>query len=122
MRNIIILAVIGCFFCAGAQEEFRVQLTQVATNRDVTVRTLNAASPYLTLERSTNVGKWDALSTLKTPATDFVDTGGAYRDQGFLPEAFRNFLALLGWSPGDDSEKMSTVELIQRFSLDPRLE
>jgi glutamyl-tRNA synthetase len=42
----------------------------------------------------------------------------AYRDQGFLPEAFRNFLALLGWSPGDDSEKMSTVELIQRFSLD----
>jgi glutamyl-tRNA synthetase len=42
----------------------------------------------------------------------------AYRDQGFLPEAFRNFLALLGWSPGDDSEKMSTAELIQRFSLE----
>jgi glutamyl-tRNA synthetase len=42
----------------------------------------------------------------------------AYRDQGFLPEAFRNFLALLGWSRGDDTEKMSTVELIQRFSLE----
>jgi len=42
----------------------------------------------------------------------------AYRDQGFLPEAFRNFLALLGWSPGDDSEKMATAELIQRFSLE----
>ena len=42
----------------------------------------------------------------------------AYRDEGFLPEAFRNFLALLGWSPGDDSEKMSTAELIQRFSLE----
>jgi glutamyl-tRNA synthetase len=42
----------------------------------------------------------------------------AYRDQGFLPEAFRNFLALLGWSPGDDSEKMSTAELIRRFSLE----
>jgi len=42
----------------------------------------------------------------------------AYRDQGFLPEAFRNFLALLGWSPGDDSEKMTTAELIQRFSLE----
>lgn len=41
----------------------------------------------------------------------------AYRDQGYLPEAFRNFLALLGWSPGDDKEKMSTQELIQRFSL-----
>jgi glutamyl-tRNA synthetase len=41
----------------------------------------------------------------------------AYRDQGYLPEAFRNFLALLGWAPGDDSEKMPTEELIQRFSL-----
>ncbi|MEW5976571.1 MAG: glutamate--tRNA ligase [Acidobacteriota bacterium] len=41
----------------------------------------------------------------------------AYRDQGYLPEAFRNFLALLGWSPGDESEKMSTQELIERFSL-----
>ncbi|MBM3801658.1 MAG: glutamate--tRNA ligase [Acidimicrobiia bacterium] len=42
----------------------------------------------------------------------------AYRDQGFLPEAFRNFLALLGWSPGDDTERMSTAELIERFSLE----
>jgi glutamyl-tRNA synthetase len=42
----------------------------------------------------------------------------AYRDQGFLPEAFRNFLALLGWSPGDDTEKMPTSELINRFSLE----
>jgi glutamyl-tRNA synthetase len=42
----------------------------------------------------------------------------AYRDQGFVPEAFRNFLALLGWSPGDDTEKMSTSELIERFSLE----
>ncbi|HKZ52657.1 MAG TPA: glutamate--tRNA ligase [Candidatus Acidoferrales bacterium] len=41
----------------------------------------------------------------------------AYRDDGFLPEAFRNFLALLGWSPGDDTELMRTEELIRRFSL-----
>ena len=33
---------------------------------------------------------------------------GSYADEGFLPEAFRNFLALLGWSPGDDSEFMRT--------------
>ena len=31
---------------------------------------------------------------------------GSYADEGFLPEAFRNFLALLGWSAGDDSEYM----------------
>lgn len=42
----------------------------------------------------------------------------AYRDMGYLPEAFRNFLALLGWSPGDNTEVMSTDELIERFSLD----
>jgi glutamyl-tRNA synthetase len=41
-----------------------------------------------------------------------------YRDRGFLPEAFRNFLALLGWSAGDDREIYSTDELIQAFSLE----
>jgi glutamyl-tRNA synthetase len=42
----------------------------------------------------------------------------SYRDEGFLPEAFRNFLALLGWSSGDDTEIFRTSDLIQRFSLD----
>ncbi len=42
---------------------------------------------------------------------------GSYAEEGFLPEAFRNFLALLGWSPGDDSEFMRTSELIERFAL-----
>jgi glutamyl-tRNA synthetase len=40
-----------------------------------------------------------------------------YRNEGFLPEAFRNFLALLGWSPGGDEEFMRTPDLLQRFSL-----
>ncbi len=42
---------------------------------------------------------------------------GSYAEEGFLPEAFRNFLALLGWSTGDDSEFLRTPELIERFSL-----
>jgi glutamyl-tRNA synthetase len=42
---------------------------------------------------------------------------GSYADEGFLPEAFRNFLALLGWSPGSDEEFIRTTELIGRFSL-----
>jgi glutamyl-tRNA synthetase len=41
-----------------------------------------------------------------------------YRDRGFIPAAFRNFLALLGWSPGDDREIMSLEELISKFSLE----
>lgn len=43
---------------------------------------------------------------------------GSYAEEGFLPEAFRNFLALLGWSPGDDTEFMRTEELLRRFSLE----
>jgi glutamyl-tRNA synthetase len=43
---------------------------------------------------------------------------GSYRDEGFLPEAFRNFLALLGWSPGADAQYMRTAEIIERFSLE----
>ncbi|MGH9531101.1 MAG: glutamate--tRNA ligase [Terriglobales bacterium] len=43
----------------------------------------------------------------------------AYRDDGILPEAFRNFLALLGWSPPDSSrEILSDRELIELFSLE----
>jgi len=41
-----------------------------------------------------------------------------YRDAGFLPEAFMNFLCLLGWSPKDDRTKMSRQELMQTFSLE----
>ena len=41
-----------------------------------------------------------------------------YAEEGFLPEAFRNFLALLGWSPGDDTEILRTKDLIERFSLE----
>jgi glutamyl-tRNA synthetase len=42
----------------------------------------------------------------------------AYRDAGILPEAIVNFLALLGWSPGDDREVMDLEELTAAFSLD----
>jgi glutamyl-tRNA synthetase len=41
-----------------------------------------------------------------------------YRDRGFVPEAFRNFLALLGWSPPDGKEILTVAELVQQFSLD----
>jgi glutamyl-tRNA synthetase len=40
-----------------------------------------------------------------------------YRDAGFIPEAFRNFLALMGWSAGEEREIYSLDELIDKFSL-----
>jgi glutamyl-tRNA synthetase len=41
-----------------------------------------------------------------------------YRDAGFLPHAFVNFLCLLGWSPKNDRERMSREELIELFTLE----
>jgi glutamyl-tRNA synthetase len=41
-----------------------------------------------------------------------------YRRLGYLPDAMVNFLALLGWSPGDDRELMSRAELVAAFALD----
>jgi glutamyl-tRNA synthetase len=43
---------------------------------------------------------------------------GEYHNTGFLPQALDNFLALLGWSPGQDLEVMELDELISRFTLD----
>jgi glutamyl-tRNA synthetase len=40
------------------------------------------------------------------------------RDAGYLPEAVRNYLALLGWGAGDDETVLSTQELIDRFTLE----
>ena len=43
---------------------------------------------------------------------------GDYQDLGILPAAMRNFLALLGWSPGEDREIMSEEEMVSLFSLE----
>lgn len=40
-----------------------------------------------------------------------------YKEEGYLPEAFINFLALLGWSPSDDKEILSLEEMIEEFDL-----
>ena len=41
-----------------------------------------------------------------------------YRDHGFLPRAFVNFICLLGWSPKDNREQMSRSELVETFSFE----
>lgn len=50
------------------------------------------------------------------PKSGEISSG--YREKGYLPKAVVNFLALLGWNPGDDTEIMSMDELIAKFSLD----
>lgn len=52
----------------------------------------------------------------KDPKSGEISSG--YREAGYLPDAVINFLALLGWNPGNDQEIMSLDELIQLFSLE----
>ena len=49
------------------------------------------------------------------PKSGEISSG--YREKGYLPEAVINFLALLGWNPGNDQEVMSMDELIKLFDL-----
>lgn len=51
----------------------------------------------------------------KDPKTGDLSSG--YRESGYLPEAVVNFLALLGWNPGNDQEVMSMDDLIRAFNL-----
>jgi glutamyl-tRNA synthetase len=65
-------------------------------------------SPQQSLMRATGLRETDLPEIL---VHDF-------RKNGYLPEALLNFLALLGWSPGGDRERMTMDELTQLFSLD----
>ena len=49
------------------------------------------------------------------PKSGEISSG--YRERGYLPEAVVNFLALLGWNPGDDTEIMDMATLIEKFSF-----
>ena len=76
---------------------------------------LGVASPefaHLPLILAPNKGK---LSKRKHGEVVSLTT---YRDAGFIPAAFRNFLVLLGWSAGEEKEIYSLEELIEKFSLD----
>ena len=52
----------------------------------------------------------------KDPKTGEISSG--YRESGYLPEAVINFLALLGWNPGNDQEILSMNQLIHLFSFE----
>ena len=52
----------------------------------------------------------------KDPKSGEISSG--YREKDYLPEAVINFLALLGWNPGNDQEIMSLEEMVQLFNLE----
>ena len=63
--------------------------------------------PYVMGEGNKKLSKRDPESSLQM-----------YRDQGYLPEALTNYLALLGWSPGGDVEFFSKEQMAESFSLE----
>jgi glutamyl-tRNA synthetase len=60
------------------------------------------------------LGKDKAKLSKRHGATSALE----YRDMGFLPDAVFNFMCLLGWSPGDDTEVMTREEIVERFCID----
>jgi glutamyl-tRNA synthetase len=50
------------------------------------------------------------------PKTNETNTG--FKEKGFLPEAFVNLLAMLGWNDGTEKEIFTMDELVQKFSMD----
>jgi glutamyl/glutaminyl-tRNA synthetase len=63
--------------------------------------------PILRNDRTKKLGKRDG-------AKDVLE----YRSEGYLPEAFLNYLVLIGWNPGDDREVMTLEEIVAAFDLE----
>jgi len=63
--------------------------------------------PMITNEKGEKLSKRDGAVAV-----------GDYADAGYLPEAFANYMALLGWSPGGDVEIMSKQEMVGKFTID----
>jgi glutamyl-tRNA synthetase len=105
-------------------DDIEMGITQVIRGQDHLTNThkqvllyeaLGAVAPqfaHLPLILAPNKGK---LSKRKHGEVVSLTT---YRDRGFVPEAFRNFLALLGWAPADGQEILSVAELVEQFSLE----
>jgi glutamyl-tRNA synthetase len=73
----------------------------------ITPPVLVTLPPILSPEGNKKLGKRDG-------AKDILE----YRNEGYLPEAMVNFLALLGWNPGGDREIMAPLDIVEHFSLE----
>lgn len=80
-------------------------------NADETLASWLAGETQLESDRLQRLA---AALHLTLPEIDIHD----FRRSGYLPEVLLNFIALLGWSPGDDREKFTLDELVQAFTLE----
>ncbi len=95
------------------KEKSDTDIEQIASAGGVTIDELNK---FLKGEAQIEQEKITAMANylgIHLPEINVVD----FFKSGYLPEALVNFIALLGWSPGDDREILSTDELIEIFDL-----
>lgn len=111
------------FFLANAVDDLEMGITHVIRGEDL----LDSTHRVLALRRAMGdetvpvyahlpliVGADRAKLSKRHGAVSLED----FRDQGFLPEALLNYLALLGWAPEDGEEVLTAAELARAFDLD----
>jgi glutamyl-tRNA synthetase len=110
------------FFLANAVDDIDMGITHVLRGEDL----IDSTHRVLALRSALGVETppvYAHLPLIVAPGgAKFSKRHGAisveeYRDAGYLAEALVNYLALLGWAPGDDREVMSTEELVAEFDL-----
>ncbi len=107
---------------AVVADDLAMQITHVIRGADHISNTPKQIAIYRALEREPPVFAHVPM-ILGTDGKKLSKRHGAtavgdYQEHGILPEAMRNFLALLGWSPGDDREILTEREMIDAFSLE----
>lgn len=112
------------YLLCNVVDDIRDRITHVVRGQDHMTNTIKQLLLYEALEASVPIFAHMPLTLDTKKAKISKRSHGEivavqfYRDHGFIPWAFNNFLVLLGWSPGDDREIFSREELIDAFSLD----
>lgn len=111
------------FLLSNAMDDASMGITHVVRGEDH----VNGTPKYLLLRDSLDLGRPDVFAHLPmlvnesrkklSKRRDSVAVGD-FRERGYLPQAMRNYLALLGWGPKDDVEIRPIAEIIERFRLE----
>lgn len=111
------------FLLSNAMDDASMGITHVVRGEDH----VNGTPKYLLLRDALDLGRPEVFAHLPmlvnesrkklSKRRDSVAVGD-FRERGYLPEAMRNYLALLGWGPKDDVEIRPIAEIIERFRLE----
>ncbi len=112
------------YLLCNVVDDIRDRITHIVRGQDHMTNTLKQVLLYEALEATLPVFAHMPLTLDTKKAKISKRSHGEivavqfYREHGFIPWAFNNFLVLLGWSPGDDREIFSKEELIEAFTLE----